>query len=102
MRIDKRIFPDLTQVSTAKLVQNLARGSLGFLVFGALTGGFFAVAFTGGTECLLPWQWALCGSVLLSFIVLMVVGMSQMLKTITDRIQQDQRKDSLPSSASRL
>ena len=93
MKIDMRIWRDVSDEPTPKLVRNLSLASVGFIPFGALAGACFAVASHGGTTDIAPWQWSLSGIVVSLFLGLMAFGCFRLGKTINSRVD-DQREES--------
>lgn len=90
MKIDTRIWRDVSAVPIATLIRNLAKGSVFIAGFGALTGTCFTLAWVGGTEELQPWQWTLCGGMTLCAVIVMVLGGTRMCRIIICRISKEE------------
>ena len=96
MKIETRIWRDVSDEPTAKLVRNMTFAAIGFIPFSALAGACFALALRGGTEGIVPWQWLLAGVVVSLFIGLMAVGCVRLSHTIRQRVLEGEREGSQP------
>lgn len=96
MKIETRIWRDVSDEPTANLIRNMAFASLGFIPFSALAGACFAIASRGGTADITPWQWSFGGVVVSLFIGLMAFGSVRMANIITRRIGDEKKESSQP------